>query len=112
MLPNFLVQENVKGWGPTQHPSHFSHHTFAPFAKEEKVGKIADWTQQTKQKQTSSTQSAVGYVHEEDESTFNLVFSKKPVSGQAKRWKPQFKQTPRNLHRQATGSSGRQQQKI
>lgn len=84
----FSFFSNPTSWGPTSDISTpFSEYTYSLFNKNEVVSKCADWTQ-TKAKTVpgTSVHGVVGYVHEDDDSSFNLVLSKK-ISNPAKRWK-------------------------
>lgn len=46
---------------------------------------MSDWSQKQKGTSTVSSTGVVGYVHEEDESSFNLVLRK--IQNPQKRWK-------------------------
>jgi hypothetical protein len=84
----FSLFSEQLSWGPsTSSQSNFSEHTYSLFNKNEVVGKVADWNQKPKGTTGTTSTGAVGYVHEEDDSSFNLVLSKRVQNPQKRGWK-------------------------
>ncbi|KAF6039211.1 eIF3-S7 [Bugula neritina] len=74
------IQDNANGWGPCQLPNQFKDMPYQPFSKADRLGKISDWFGTTYQgRYYNKYSSAFGsgqqysYIHEEDESSFQLV---------------------------------------
>ncbi|XP_067935148.1 eukaryotic translation initiation factor 3 subunit D-like [Watersipora subatra] len=75
------IQDNPDGWGPCQLPTQFEDMPYQPFSKGDRLGKIADWFgnsyQDRRYHHKYSTAYGSGqqysYIHEEDESSFQLV---------------------------------------
>lgn len=96
-LPEFgslTLHENATGWGPVDVPPEFEGMPYQPFAKETRLGRVsrvhvnqaifqvADWSgsiyQDMKSKGRYASQfvgSQYAYIHEEDDSNFQLVSS-------------------------------------
>lgn len=84
-LPQFdllTLHENDKGWGPIEIPKEFEGVPYQPFSKDTRLGRIADWSgsvyQDMKSKGRYMSQfagSQYAYVHDEDDSNFQLVTS-------------------------------------
>ncbi|TPP64079.1 Eukaryotic translation initiation factor 3 subunit D [Fasciola gigantica] len=84
-LPEFgslTLHENASGWGPVDVPKEYKDMPYQPFAKDTRLGRVADWSgniyQDMKSKGRYASQfvgSQYAYIHEEDDSNFQLVSS-------------------------------------
>ncbi|THD21981.1 Eukaryotic translation initiation factor 3 subunit D [Fasciola hepatica] len=84
-LPEFgslTLHENASGWGPVDVPTEYKDMPYQPFAKDTRLGRVADWSgniyQDMKSKGRYASQfvgSQYAYIHEEDDSNFQLVSS-------------------------------------
>ncbi|CAL8073755.1 unnamed protein product [Calicophoron daubneyi] len=82
-LPDFgslTLHENADGWGPTDIPAEFKDLPYQPFSKETRLGRVADWSgnvyqdMKTRGRYMSQfTGSQYTYIHDEDDSDFQLV---------------------------------------
>ncbi|CAH8636852.1 unnamed protein product [Dicrocoelium dendriticum] len=85
LLPQFdllTLHENETGWGPVDIPKEFEGVPYQPFSKDTRLGRVADWSgnvyQDMKSKGRYMSQfsgSQYAYVHDEDDSNFQLVTS-------------------------------------
>lgn len=79
------IPENPEGWGPCFIPEKFADMPYQPFSKTDRIGRVADWTGNTYQDRRAvnkyNSQFGTGhqyaYIHEEDDSSFQLVDTQK-----------------------------------
>ncbi|XP_063962055.1 eukaryotic translation initiation factor 3 subunit D-like [Lytechinus pictus] len=100
------IQDNPTGWGPCTIPKQFKDIPYQPFSKGDRLGKVSDWTGATYQDKRYvvkyNSQFGSGnqytYVHEQDESSFQLVDTSKVQKPIYMRNRIRFNQ--RNLRRE------------